>query len=284
MSRTYSAIEIPLNQIFSDDTWNCRGPIPPFEVVGLANDIKRDGLQTPISVQPWDKDGYKYKILAGHCRFLAFQINEAESIPCFIVHVKDDLEAREYNLKENLFRTNLNLLQEAKALQVFFEKGFSDGDVAKRLNRSAGWVTPRRQLLQLPEDIQKEAADDVINGQHIKSLFLLRNKPEKMYEVFRGIKEARERGDKVVNIKKDKDAVAITTIRKPQAHELFALLDIVFNHLVGPTGEENFGARCLAFAAGGIPEVDWWFAFKRECERKGVPFNPPKDIKELIGD
>lgn len=284
MKHSFSAIEIPMDQILSDDTWNCRGVIQPFEVVGLANDIKRDGLITPISVQPWDKAGFKYKILAGHCRYMAFKINEAESIPCFIVHVKDDLEAREYNLKENLFRTNLNLLQEAKALTPFFDRGFSDTDVAKRLNRSAGWVTPRRQLLQLPDDIQKEAADDVINGQHIKSLFALRNKPEKMYEAFRAIKEARERGEKVVNIKKDKDAVEITKTRKPATHELYVLLDLVFNHLIAPTGEENFGARCLAFAAGAIPEVDWWFAFKRECERKGVPFNPPKDIKELIGD
>lgn len=283
MKHSYSAVELPIAQILADDVFNCRGPIEPHEVVTLANDIKNSGLQTPISVQPWDKDGYKYRVLAGHCRILAFKVNGEESIPAFIVHITDDLEAREYNLKENLFRTNLNFLQEANALRPFFEKGFSDKDVAQRLNRSTGWVTPRRQLLALPDDIQKEAAKDVINQGHVKSLFMLRLKPEKMYEAFRAIKEARERGEKVVNVKKEKDAVEITKQRKPATHELFVHLDTVFNHLTAATGEENFGARCLAFAAGAIPEVDWWFALKRECERKNVAFNPPTDVKELLG-
>lgn len=281
--RTYSAIDIPLKHILADDVFNCRGPIEPYEVVDIANDIKEKGLQTPISVQPWTDGIHKYRILAGHRRYMAYVVNAEESIPCFIVHVKDDLEAREYNLKENLFRTNLNMLQEAAALKVFFEKGFSDGDIGKRLGRSPGWVQPRRQLLQLPQDIQEQASKDVINGQHIKSLWSLRNKPEKMYEAFRAIKEARERGEKFIQVKKEKDAVEITKTRKLQTHEVFVLQDIVYNHLIAPTGEENFAARCLAYVTGGIPEVDWWFALQRECERKNLPFNPPQEIKDLLG-
>ena len=284
IKRTFSAVDIPLSQILADHVFNCRGPIEPFEVVDLANDIKATGLQTPISVQPWTGDGiHKYRVLAGHRRFTAYMVNGEESIPCFIVHVKDDLEAREYNLKENLFRTNLNILQEATALKPFFEKSLNDGEIARRLGRSDGWVKPRRQLLQLPNDIQQEAAKDVINGQHIKSLWALRHKPEKMYEAFRAIKEARERGEKVVPIVKVKDAVEITKTKRLQPHEIYVLLDVVYNHLVASTGNENFGARCFALVVGSIPEVDWWFSLKRECERMGVPFNPPQDIKELLG-
>lgn len=283
-NRTYSAVDIPMHQILADHVFNCRGPIEPFEVVDLANDIKATGLQTPISVQPWNADGiHKYRILAGHRRHMAYTVNGEESIPCFIVHVKDDLEAREYNLKENLFRTNLNILQEAVALKPFFEKGLNDGEIGRRLGRSDGWVKPRRQLLQLPDDIQKEASKDVINGQHIKSLWALRLKPDKMYEAFRAIKEARERGEKVVQVVKVKDAVEITRTKRLQPHEIYVLLDIVYNHLVATTGSENFGARCLALVVGSIPEVDWWFSLKRECERMNVPFNPPQDIKELLG-
>jgi ParB/RepB/Spo0J family partition protein len=283
MTRTYSAVDLPLRQIYSDDTFNCRGQIQPFEVVDLANDIKKSGLQTPISVQPWtEKPGYKYRILAGHRRFMAFRINESESIPCFIVHVSDELEARDYNLKENLFRQDLNLLQEAKALEPYFKKRLTVKAVSDRLNRSPGWVEPRRQLLELPEDLQQEAGKGTINQQHVKSLYLLRNKPEKMYEVFRNIKEARERGDKVVVVKKDKDLVDITKIRRPAPHELYAVLDVVYNIVTARTGKECFGARCIAFAAGAISELDFWFSLKRECERLEIPFNPPNEIAELL--
>lgn len=285
MARSYSAILIPLSKIYSDEGFNCRGRIEPYEVVDLANDIKKTGLQTPISVQPWtEKPGYDYRVLAGHRRLMAYVVNGEEAIPCFIIHVADELEARDYNLKENLFRQDLNFLQESKALEPYFKKNLTDRAIAERLNRSAGWVTPRRQLLQLPSDLQDEAAKGTINQGHVKSLFLLRNKSEKMYELFRSIKEAKDRGEKVVNIKKEKDAVEITKIKKPATHEIHALLDIVFSMLTGRTGQENFGARCMAFAAGAISEVDWWFALKRECERNGVPFDPPTEIKELLGE
>ncbi len=285
MNQSYSAVFLNMDDILSDSEFNCRGVIRPMDVVELARDIKSTGLLTPITVQPWDKvPGKKYRIVAGHCRFMAFKVNSETSIPCFITHITDDLEAHDINLKENLMRTNLNLLQEARALKPYFDKRQTDSQIGQRLSRSAGWVTPRRQLLELPTDIQKEAERDVINQQHVKSLYLLRRNPERMYEAFRAIKEAKERGEKVVNVPKEKDAVFLTKPRRPNPAELFVLLDTIHNNIVGPTGKESFGAKCFAFAAGSIPEIDWWYAYKRECERQARPFNPPEEIAGFMGD
>lgn len=277
-------VELPLREIFADPEFNCRGEINALDCVPLANDIKNSGLQTPISVQPWDeKPGYKYRVLAGHNRIKAFEINQESAIPCFIIHGLDDLQARDYNLKENLFRTNLNLLQEARALRPYFEKRLTDKQIADRLNRSATWIAPRRQLLDLPEDIQKAAAEDVINQSHVKSLHALLKNKDRMYEVFRQIKEARERGDKVVNVKKDKDIVDMTKLRRPATHELAVILDVFTPNLVHNTGQENFGCKCLAYAYGMISEAELWLAYRNECTRLGQPFNPPQEVREVLG-
>jgi ParB/RepB/Spo0J family partition protein len=277
-------VELPLREIFADPEFNCRGEINALDCVPLANDIKRDGLQTPISVQPWEgAPPYKYRVLAGHNRIKAFEINQESAIPCFIIHGLDDLQARDYNLKENLFRTNLNLLQESRALRPYFERKLTDKAIAERLNRSVAWVTPRRQLLDLPADIQDAAATDVINQTHVKSLHALRINKEKMYEVFRGIKEARERGERVVNVKKDKDIVDMTKLKRPAAHELAVILDVFTPNLVHNTGQENFGCKCLAFAYGMLSEAELWLAYRNECTRLGLPFNPPAEVRAILG-
>ena len=48
----YTVTDVELNRIWSDDDFNCRGIIVPMDVIDLAKDIDRNGLQFPIAVQP----------------------------------------------------------------------------------------------------------------------------------------------------------------------------------------------------------------------------------------
>lgn len=279
----YTAVNIKMEEIYCDNNFNCRGPIEPYEVIDLANDIKTNFLQTPISVQLYDKVApYKYRILAGHRRFTAFKVNGADEIPCFIVPITDELEAKAYNLKENLFRTDLNLLQEAKALQPFFDKGIKVSKIAETLNKSVGWVEPRRQLLALPKVVQDEAEKGVINQNHIKSLYALRSKPQEMIEALRKLREQKEKGEKVIVIKRELTAIDLIKVKKPSTYELNEDLDYLNEQLIKHTQEENFGARCLAYAAGNISKIEFYSSVKRECKRLGVPFNPPPDVASII--
>src|SRR5690348_11843059 len=85
--------QVPMNEIFADDEFNCRGVIDPMTVIDLANDIRDKektrgegmGLIEPITLQPWSKEpGKKYRIVAGYRRFKAHEINKAEFIRALI--------------------------------------------------------------------------------------------------------------------------------------------------------------------------------------------------------
>ena len=52
---------LPVKDIFSDPTFNCRGTIAPMDASELATDIDKHGLQQPIVVQP-----YNYKVVSCH--------------------------------------------------------------------------------------------------------------------------------------------------------------------------------------------------------------------------
>jgi ParB family chromosome partitioning protein len=110
-----------LDDIRVDTDFNCRGAITPISVHELANNIRTAGLIEPVVVRPYDKDGFKYDLVAGFRRTQAFKnlrANEPEKYSEIPVVIKNVTlaEAKILNLIENIHREDLNILQEARAL------------------------------------------------------------------------------------------------------------------------------------------------------------------------
>ena len=74
MENQYQTIMIPLKEVYSDNDFNCRGPIAPIDVAELAQDIQMNGLQFPITVQPAEDVEN-----AGYHRFASTRRNLAAS-------------------------------------------------------------------------------------------------------------------------------------------------------------------------------------------------------------
>jgi ParB/RepB/Spo0J family partition protein len=276
----YDVVDLPINEIFPDPDFNCRGEIIPLNVLDLAKSIRDRGLDTPITVQPFNKPPFKWRIIAGHRRHMAFQINNQEKIPCFIREGLDETKARTFNLVENLQRENLNILQEANALKYFFNiKAFNDGDIATMFGQSRGWVQIRRDLLKLPPDIQKEAAAGVLNQNHIKLMARMKNTDE-LYELTRKIKDMKLRGEKVsLSPSVTRPSDAFNSKNRTRA-EIVEMLTIIYN-ITGP----DLHTRCLAWATGEISTVALMSDVKDYCEDHKITYKQPDFMrKALAGD
>ncbi|GAG53330.1 unnamed protein product, partial [marine sediment metagenome] len=203
----YRVFDMDMDDIYLDNEFNCRGQIVPMDVVDLAKDIKINGLQFPIAVQPAEDvegglpEGGKYRIVAGHRRFMAFRVNGEKKIPAMIKTGLSELRARLVNLSENLKREDLNILQEAGAVNSLRLLGMVQESIAVELGKSRTWVQIRLHLLRLPDDIQAEAAAGMLNQYQIRELFALDDN-EKRYSAVRKIKDARLRGEKGVSVGK----------------------------------------------------------------------------------
>jgi ParB/RepB/Spo0J family partition protein len=277
----YQVSQIPISEIYCDEEFNCRGQITALTVIGLANDIKARGLQTPITVEPFNHPKYKYRIVAGHRRFTAYKINKEDTIPAFIQEFDNEVDSKAYNIIENISRENLTFLQEAKSLEYFFGNGYTKSMIAKKLNRSEGWVEVRRQLLDLPVLVQEEAGKGVINQNHIKGLYLLRNNPEKLFEALRKLKEQLARGEKA-QIKKDESLQDMLKAKRPNSADINEALEFIFGSITQQINQNNFGAKALAWANGSISKLEFYVALKTECERLGTQFRCPEEIKKAI--
>ena len=139
----------------------------------LAASIRDHTLQIPVTVQPWNKNGFAYRLLAGHRRFVAYQILQQPMIPAYVRRDLDEHGARLLNFMENLTRKDLNPLEEAQALGRLYPNGIPLRAAAKELNQSTDWIHNRFRLLKLPEEIQQAIAAGLLRIHDVPRLVTL---------------------------------------------------------------------------------------------------------------
>jgi len=270
MTADYQVLQIPLEKIFSDDDFNCRGKIVKIDVAGLARDIDDNGLQFPISVQPrtnLDIPGqYDYRIIAGHRRFAAFTVLERKTIPCMVRENLSELQARLLNLSENLKREALNIIQEARAVKKLRDLGLTQENIANELGMSRGWVQVRFNLLDLPIEIQNEAAAGILNQAQIKQIYSLTS-TEDQYDAVKRIKNAKLQGVRGLDVGNKPENKPFVKKRQPKV-----VVQEMINHIGKHVG---FGlcTRCLAWANGEITSAELYFDIKVEMDELGKPYD-----------
>lgn len=283
----YDVTRLPIADIFNDTDFNCRGVIAPIDVVTLAKDIKERGLDTPITVQPYDqKEGKKWRIVAGHRRYTAFTLlnrdqdsevaEKHSTIPCFVKLDFDETTARTYNLRENLHRVPLNILQEARHLKYYFDKHISDRTIAEMTGQNSNWVNVRKCLLALPPDVQEVAAAGLITQEQIKAASKIKNM-DRLYEYIRKLKEKKATGDKVDVLPPIQNKKDHYKARKRTPPEIRQMLNYVYD-AVGP----SVVTRVLAWINGDITTVAVYEDLRQWSEEQGLTFELPEEIKAAI--
>jgi ParB family transcriptional regulator, chromosome partitioning protein len=266
-------IELKINNIFADPTFNCRGIIAPLDVIDLAKDIDAHGLQQPIVVMPIENGKYEYKVITGHRRHKAFQVLKKETIPSIINKNITEAEALILNLGENLHRKDLNILQEAKAIERLKMQGFGVSDVAKAIGKSTTWVTARFQLLELPELIREAAAAGFLTQKQIGTIHRIGNF-EKQIDATKKIKEAKLRGEKPPSVYNKFSKLRNILKKKSRDYEDQAWMQ---NHIQENIGN-NFGTRCLAWSMGEINDYDLFKDIEQISIEAEIPYHIPYEL------
>jgi ParB family transcriptional regulator, chromosome partitioning protein len=132
---------------------NPRQPRRSFDeatLEALAGSLRERGVLQPVLVRP--VVGGTYELVAGERRWRAAQIAGLETVPA-LVRERDDAEALEAALIENMAREDLNPVEEARACAALVEElGLTRESVGLRVGRSRVAVTNLLRLLDLPDD------------------------------------------------------------------------------------------------------------------------------------
>lgn len=137
----------------------------------LAKSIKEHGVLEPLIVRI-NKDN-EFELIAGERRLRAAKIAGLNMVPV-ILKDYDDRKTAQIALIENLQRSNLNTLEEAKAYQTLIQKFNMTQDVlAQIIGKSRSHIANFVRLLNLSDKVQEFLAQQVLNMGQAKPLLAI---------------------------------------------------------------------------------------------------------------
>ena len=138
------------------------------ELAELSQSISENGLIQPIIVRKSDIIGYE--LIAGERRLRACKRLGMTEIPAVVKEVTDQ-ESRKQAIIENLQRSNLNPIEEAKAYRSLInELAYSHEELAKAMGKSRPYISNSLRLLQLPQEIQTSIENGKLSQGHARAL------------------------------------------------------------------------------------------------------------------
>ena len=134
----------------------------------LTDSIKKHGVISPILVRELGLN--KYEVIAGERRMRASLQAGLETIPC-LVEQKEDQDALESALIENLQREDLNAVEEARGYdRLKREFGLTQDEVATSTGKARSSIANSIRILTLPQNVLDMLSAGKIEKGHAKLL------------------------------------------------------------------------------------------------------------------
>ena len=139
----------------------------------LTDSVRQYGVIQPITVRALD-GGY-YQIIAGERRWRAARMAGLDEVPVVVIEA-DDKKAMELALIENLQRSDLTPIEEARGYQQLIgEYGLTQEQVADRVSKSRPAVANAMRLLSLPEALLALVEEGKLTAGHARALLSLKD-------------------------------------------------------------------------------------------------------------
>ena len=153
----------------------------------LAASIVENGLLQPILVREYGEG--RYQIIAGERRFRACKLAGLTEIPAIVLE-RDDKNAAQIALIENVQRENLNPVEEALAYKALAEEyGMTQEELSQKVGKSRSAIANAVRLLDLPEDILTMVASRELSAGHARTLLGVKDKDAMILLAQRAVEE-----------------------------------------------------------------------------------------------
>ncbi len=152
---------------------NPRNPRRTFDsddLDDLTNSVREKGIVQPILVRPVAGATDSFEIIAGERRWRAAQKAGLHEVPV-VVHDVSDKEALELAIIENVQRSDLNPIEEARGYQQLIDDySYSPSTLASSIGKSRPHVANTLSLLKLPPSVQAYLRDGKLTAGHARAL------------------------------------------------------------------------------------------------------------------
>ena len=162
-----SVKELPVEDI-NPGRFQPRTNFDEEKLLELTNSIKNHGVLSPILVREVGLN--KYEVIAGERRLRASKNAGLKTIPT-LINQKQDKDALESALIENLQREDLNAVEEARGYdRLKREFGLTQDEVAASTGKARSTIANSLRLLSLPAKVLDMLSSGKIEKGHAKLL------------------------------------------------------------------------------------------------------------------
>ncbi len=186
------------------------------EIQSLATSLKEKGVLQPIMVRP---KGSEYEIVAGERRWRAAQRAGIHQVPV-IIRELDDRETLEIAIIENVQRSDLNPLEEARAYKMLMDQyDYTQQQLAESIGKSRSHIANTMRLMQLPDSVLINVENGSLSAGHARAIVATENPSDlaqKIIELGLSVRQAEDmtreqaaRPKKTAQKEKDADTRAL---------------------------------------------------------------------------
>jgi len=148
----------------------------------LAVSIAEKGVIQPLLVSRGK--GNRFHLIAGERRLRAAKLSGLEEVPVVVMDSDSEGKTLELALIENIQRHDLNPIEEAMAYRRLIQDfDLTQEDVAKKVGRKRSTITNTLRLLNLPDYLQDDVANDIISEGHARVLLRLKDDEQRVQEI-----------------------------------------------------------------------------------------------------
>ncbi len=162
--------EIPVDQI-ERNPFQTRAAVDEGTLKELSASIAATGVVQPVLVRPLADN--RFQLIAGERRWLASKLAGKTTVPAILRHVSDE-QAMEITIVENLQRTDLNPMEQARAYdRLAHHFKMTQEQMAQRTGKDRASVANFLRLLRLPLEVQQKVESGSLSFGHARTLLSL---------------------------------------------------------------------------------------------------------------
>jgi ParB family chromosome partitioning protein len=162
--------EVPLDAI-DRNPFQTRTRFDETALAELTASIAATGVVQPVLVRPLSNG--RFQLIVGERRLLASKKAGLQTIPAFLRQVSDE-QAMEITIVENLQRTDLNPMEQARAYdRLSREFKLTQEQIAQRTGKDRASVANFLRLLRLPAEVQAKVEGGELSFGHARALLPL---------------------------------------------------------------------------------------------------------------
>jgi ParB family transcriptional regulator, chromosome partitioning protein len=162
--------EIPVDQI-ERNPFQTRTTVDENALRELSASIAATGVVQPVLVRPLAHN--RFQLIAGERRWLASKMAGKATVPAILRQVSDE-QAMEMTIVENLQRTDLNPMEQARAYdRLGHHFKMTQEQMAQRTGKDRASVANFLRLLRLPLEVQQKVEAGNLSFGHARALLAL---------------------------------------------------------------------------------------------------------------